>query len=224
MIHFLTLCSVFNNHHLSGLDNVKAKSDRRRERKRRAKERRAAAQRGGSGEAGRVETEASKKMGDNRDPVEIVEYIDPRKLRQKKRSDKAIPKVSADQPVLVSMKDARFSVFKFGLSGLAAKEKEDAEVAALVRLGAKPPKKPGVNYKELKETRKLEKEEEKKRKELQRVSGMGSKRKSKKGGKDSEGPPTKKKKRGGESLQTKVGKFNGGMLKLSSKDLAKIKK
>ena len=83
-----------------------------------------------------------------------------------------------------------------------------------------------------------EKEETRLRLESERLSGVrmgssgGARRpnaNNKKGKKSDEGSkPTKKKKGGkksggGSSLQAKLGKFDGGMLKLSAKDLAAIK-
>ena len=165
----------------------------------------------------------------------VIVYEDPRK-RKRKREAEAANQEEPSRPRLdkslvdgdeVSMKQARFDVFKFGLKGFGKAAKEDAEIAQLIRLGAKPAKKKCIPYAELKEQRRKEKEEEKERKEIQRLSGIKSKslisRKSanKKGGGDSK--TKKKKSSGGTESIGKVGKFDGGMLKLSAKDLAKIR-
>ena len=77
--------------------------------------------------------------------------------------------------------------------------------------------------------RNKEREEEKKKKEDERISGvriaMLRKSTSASGkSKISQSSSTKKKARPGSTgIQSKIGSFDGGMLKLSSKDLAKIK-
>lgn len=81
----------------------------------------------------------------------------------------------------------------------------------------------------LQEMRSKEREEEKNKKEEERISGVriAMLRKSTSGAgnsKSSQSSSTKKKPRSGSAgILSKVGSFDGGMLKLSSKDLAKIK-
>lgn len=127
----------------------------------------------------------------------------------------------------LSMKQARFDVFNFGIKGFGKAAKEDAEIAQLIRLGAKPAKKKCIAYAELKEQRKREREEEKERKEMQRLSGMKSKsllsRKSVGKKKSATSTSKAKKKSGAGETFGKVGKFDGGMLKISAKDLAKVR-
>ena len=50
----------------------------------------------------------------------------------------------------MDMKKARFEVFKFGMSGFKPEKKEEVKVALAIKLGAKPPKNKGYNYKEYK--------------------------------------------------------------------------
>jgi len=100
-------------------------------------------------------------------------------------------------------------------------------LATLIKLGAKAPKNKAVPYAELKAQRKKEKEEEKERQALKRLSNvrniMGKKPLTKKKGESSSSMGNKKKRKGGDRIQTKIGSFDGGMLKLSAKDIAAIK-
>jgi len=48
----------------------------------------------------------------------------------------------------MDMKKVRFEVFKFGMSGFKPEKKEEVKVALAIKLGAKPPKNKGYNYKE----------------------------------------------------------------------------
>ncbi|XP_012152324.1 uncharacterized protein LOC100880057 isoform X2 [Megachile rotundata] len=52
------------------------------------------------------------------------------------------------------MKRIRYEVMKFGMSGFEKLKAEEAKVGLAISLGAKPPKKKGINYKELKEKKK----------------------------------------------------------------------
>jgi len=201
-----------------GLDAAKAKADAKRERKRRAKERKKAKSAGQLPDTGgRVQTNATR-LAKEIKPVEVVEYSDRRKRKNLTSNETDVAESSR---VPLTMKQARFDVFKFGVSGFQKEEREDAEVAALVQLGAKPPKKEAVPYAELKEERKKQKKEEKERQAMQRLSGVRNLLVKKKG-KDQDGKNANKKK-GKQNLQSKVGNFDGGMLKLSAKDLATIK-
>ncbi|KAH9629551.1 hypothetical protein HF086_014562 [Spodoptera exigua] len=57
----------------------------------------------------------------------------------------------------LDLKKIRHEVVKFGMSGFDPTKKEEARIALAVSLGAKPPKKEYINYKELMEKRKQEK-------------------------------------------------------------------
>lgn len=50
----------------------------------------------------------------------------------------------------LDMKKVRYEVFKFGMSGFKPEKKEEVKVALAIKLGAKPPKNLGSNYKEYK--------------------------------------------------------------------------
>merc|ERR550517_559376 len=108
---------------------------------------------------GVVETLASKKLGNVE--AEVVSYVDYRKLKKSKVEDTGKPdQVSVENMggrKEVSMDQARFDVFKLGVSGLEKSAKEDAQTALAIRLGAKPAKEKCIPYAELKEKRSKEK-------------------------------------------------------------------
>ncbi|XP_013183343.1 uncharacterized protein C1orf131 homolog [Amyelois transitella] len=58
----------------------------------------------------------------------------------------------------VDLKKIRHEVVKFGMSGFDATKKEEAKIALAVSLGAKPPKREYLNYKDLMKKRKEEKQ------------------------------------------------------------------
>ena len=138
----------------------------------------------------------------------------------------------ANQPEAVSLKEARFEVFKFGLQALSKQDRMEAKAALAIKLGAIPPKKkPCLPYAQLKEQRKQERLEQEraaeenesklisKRRPTNKVSGKGQKKKAKKGGDSS----SAKSGGGGGGGGMPMGSFDGGMLKLSGKDLAKLR-
>lgn len=69
------------------------------------------------------------------------------------------------------MKKARYDVIKFGMSGFEKAKARKAKVELAISLGAVPPKNRKMNYKVLKERRKMEKEKKKKE---EHVSGLTS--------------------------------------------------
>ena len=122
----------------------------------------------------------------------------------------------ANQPEAVSLKQDRM----------------EAKAALAIKLGAIPPKKkPCLPYAQLKEQRKQERLEQEraaeenesklisKRRPTNKVSGKGQKKKAKKGGDSS----SAKSGGGGGGGGMPMGSFDGGMLKLSGKDLAKLR-
>ncbi|CAL1265333.1 unnamed protein product [Larinioides sclopetarius] len=60
-----------------------------------------------------------------------------------------------------NIKRARYEVMRFGLSGFDKEKQKRDKISMAIRLGAKPPKKEYVNYKQLMEQKKKEKEEKK---------------------------------------------------------------
>ena len=191
-----------------------------------------------------VETLASQ-MGkaDNIIP-EIVEYKDPRKRPKNKPNEDTstieTPKKSVTDEI--SMKEARFDVFKFGARGLDKQGQHDARVMLALSLGAKPEKNKCLPYDQYKEQRRAEKENDKKEAEMKKVAGLlkPSKRSHKsmkpqkgsnKSGQFKTSISTGKDKGHKKSsafkdksgIQPKMGKFDGGMLRLSKKDIEKIR-
>lgn len=68
----------------------------------------------------------------------------------------------------LEMKRIKYEVMKFSMTGFKGIEAEEAEVALAISLGAKPPKKKGINYKILKH----EKKQETQQKDVKSVSGL----------------------------------------------------
>ncbi|XP_014359201.2 uncharacterized protein C1orf131 homolog [Papilio machaon] len=108
----------------------------------------------------------------------------------------------------IDLKKIRHEVVKFGMSGFDGSKKEEAKIALAVSLGAKPPKREYINYKELMQKRKQEKLEQNKEKQL-----MISKTVLKTAG--------KKKKKG---INNDVGHFLDNYGKVQKKDLKNNKK
>jgi len=162
-------------------------------------------------------------------PVVIV-YNDPKNRKRKAKADEANEQSHFDE---VSMKQARFDVFKFGVAGMKKNEQQDANVSLAIKLGAKPPKNKCYEYNEFKEMRKKEKDDKNVRQEEERINGgvklikksttENNKSKLPKT-KSSTGKNSKIGKTGKNSKIGKIGSFDGGMLKISGKELAKMKK
>jgi len=174
----------------------------------------------GRGEGIIIQTLAAKSKANGVIP-EVVTFVD-HKNRKKKVEDKIIPDniplVSKDTREEISMKQARFEVFKLGVSAMDKKDQVDANTALAIRLGAKPAKNEAMEYHKLKEKRLQEKEEQRRKLEDDR-NNLQAMKQRKKGPKEKGKAKSKKQK--GE--QMKVGSFDGGMLKLSAKDLSRLK-
>ena len=202
------------------LDSYQAKLEKKR-RKRKAAKARKRNQVASSTDA--VQTVASKALGLTKAP-EVVTFIDHKKRKKNSEKQEILQQNDENQKFKrkeMTLDDARFSVFKFGVSGMDQKSKEEANKALAISLGAKPEANKFVDYKQLKEDRAAEKEakrlkEEEWRQSLEGVKGSKSSKNVQKKSK-----VTKKKK--GSKSDFKVGAFDGGMLKLSAKDLKSIK-
>ena len=217
------------------LDEFKKKENLKREKRKRQKERRKLRkieQTKGSTDTV-IQTKATKRSEKARKIVpEVVTYKDPRKRAKSKglskKESKSINQAdeSIEDPEL-SMKQARFEVFKFGLRGLDKEGQNDARVALALKLGAKPKKKGCLPYAEYKDKIMLEKREREEKKEMEKLTGMRtiSARQSSKNKKNDAATNTKKskKKKSNESIPMKMGKFDGGMLRISKKELNSVK-
>ena len=196
-----------------------------------------------------VETLASKMgKGDNVIP-EVVIFKDPRK-RSLDKSKNGIEAPSLQEqsetkeinPKEISMKEARFDVFKFGARGLDKKGQHEARVMLALSLGAKPEKNKCLPYEKYKEEKRTEKENDRKNAEMKKFAGIlkpskrshkslkphtGANKKAQFKNSISQGKSKGMKKSSGSKdkggIQPKIGKFDGGMLKLSKKDIDKIK-
>ncbi|XP_067004532.2 uncharacterized protein C1orf131 isoform X2 [Anabrus simplex] len=121
------------------------------------------------------------------DSFEFVVHESYKKKGSKSLKEGNQPRSKKDSKQEMDMKRARYEVFKFAMSGYTPQKKEEAKIALAVRLGAKPPKKPFVNYKELKVLKEKQRLEEAEEKRLlnagksSNLSGRKSTRKSKDG-------------------------------------------
>uniref|UniRef100_S4NMQ1 Uncharacterized protein n=1 Tax=Pararge aegeria TaxID=116150 RepID=S4NMQ1_9NEOP len=105
----------------------------------------------------------------------------------------------------LDLKQIRHEIVKFGMSGFDTTKKEQAKIALAVSLGAKPPKREYVNYKELMERKKLEKQtkdDERKMMISKSILSTGTKKKKK-------------------SANNDVGHFLSSYGKVQKKDLKK---
>jgi len=206
------------------LDTYQAKLEKKRRKRKAAKARKLGMSVTGNGEK-IIQTLASKSLGVTEAP-EVVTFVDHKKRSKSKTNqseerilDNEIKKTIKE----ISLNDARFEVFKFGVSGMDKKSKEEANTALALRLGAKPEKKKCIDYQQLKEERILEREEKQMLEEERKQSLQGV-RKSNKNSSASKKSNNKVKKKKGSKNDLKVGSFDGGMLKLSQKDLIALKR
>jgi hypothetical protein len=202
-----------------GLDAFEKKRETRVRKKKAQKARRKLAASGGAA----IQTIASRQAG--QPAAELVAYTDYRKLKKLRGKAEV---TEAERPGQrppggqeVTLQQARFEVFKLGVSAMDKEAKEDAQTALAIRLGAKPAKEKGLPYAELKEERAKEKEELLQKEEERKNSMAGVQKKAK--GSSDKGKAGKAKSKKKSSSGMKVGSFDGGMLKLSSKELSRLK-
>ncbi|KAI4483271.1 hypothetical protein M0804_008326 [Polistes exclamans] len=135
-----------------------------------------------------IQTRASRQL---KNPVEkfvSVTYIAPKKKASKSSNDineqdkiniktdnddklsnkKANSQLDRKKQQELEMKRARYDVIKFGISGFKSSKAKKAKVELAIKLGAKPPKNPSLNYKVLKDKRK----KEAKHKNKEPISGL----------------------------------------------------
>ncbi|CAF0974256.1 unnamed protein product [Rotaria sordida] len=155
--------------------------------------------------------------------VETIAFRDPSKKKKiLNKSNTSSPVSQQNENVEFDLEKARFDVHKFGIKGFEKSKYEDARVALAVNLGARPPKRKFINYRELIEQNRAKKAKEKEEEENARLLGdifhksPNNKQKS-------------KQKRIGEGdvglmRFSSVGKFQGGVLKLTDKDISKLLK
>lgn len=209
-----------------GLDNFQDKIALKREKRKRQKLRRKLKKQEGS-EKAQIQTKATKQ---NKKEIvaEVVTYLDPKKRVKEVKQPEKPQKEAEIQHDEISMKQARFDVFKFGIKGLDKEGQHEARVALALKLGAKPAKKSCIPYAQLKEQRQQERENAKQQKELDRLTGMRTisarpNSGKKGGGKKVEDNVQKKKKKVFEKTPLKLGKFDGATLRISKKELGSVK-
>ncbi|XP_054715689.1 uncharacterized protein C1orf131 homolog [Uloborus diversus] len=121
------------------------------------------------------------------DGVEVVcfnERFCGRKAQKKNSPSDVLEKKfkEPDKNVKVfNIKRARYEVIRFGMSGFDKEKHLNAKIAMAIRLGAKPPKKPNINYKELMKMKKEQKtnENEQRKYSLQPLKGRKTSKKKK---------------------------------------------
>ena len=206
-----------------GLDSYQAKLEKKRLKRKAAKARKKGLSSSQPVANGLVQTNASRSLGLSSVP-EVVTFVDHKK--RNKKTDNKIEEigdiVKSINSKEISLKDARFEVFKLGVSGMDKKSRDEANTALAIKLGAKPSKNKFVEYKQLKEDRIVEKEERRLQEE-ERINSMEGVKKSTNKNSSTMKKSGNKKKKKGSKKDFKVGSFDGGMLKLSQKDLNSIK-
>ncbi|CAK1548107.1 unnamed protein product [Leptosia nina] len=90
----------------------------------------------------------------------------PKKKAILENQDKVEAGNVSEQKKDADLKRIRHEIVRFGMSGFDHTKKEEAKIALAVSLGAKPPKRPYVNYKELMAKRKEEKVKDQQEKQL----------------------------------------------------------
>jgi hypothetical protein len=155
---------------------------------------------------------------------EIVTFVSHKKKNKAEKQEPSEDKSLETEEI--SMKQARFEVFKFGLNALSKKDRTEAKVALAIRLGAKPPKNVCLPYAELKAQRRQERAEQRQAEE-ENAGKLINRRPPPAAKKSAKGKKTAAKggaaKAGGGSGGLQMGSFDGGMLRLSGKELAKLK-
>ncbi|CAF1381946.1 unnamed protein product [Adineta steineri] len=188
-------------------EEIKSKSARRKERKKFKKE-----------------VEEKEKSS-----VETIVFRDPAKRKKKTNKSAASASLSEQQEqdnVEFDLEKARFDVHKFGIKGFEKSKYEDARVALAVSLGAKPPKGKFINYRELLEQNRAKKIKEKEDEENARLLGDIFHKNPNNKDKSSQRPKRRRIGEGdvGSMRFSSVGRFKGGVLKLTDKDISKVKK
>ncbi|CAF4686405.1 unnamed protein product, partial [Rotaria sp. Silwood2] len=158
--------------------------------------------------------------------VETIVFQDPKKKKKKlNKSDTSSSISQQKENVEFDLEKARFDVHKFGIKGFEKSKYEDARVTLAVSLGAKPPKRKFINYRELIEQNRAKRAKEKEEEENARLLGdifhksPHTKQKSYQRSKQkriNEGDV-------GSMRFSSVGKFQGGVLKLTDRDISKVK-
>lgn len=226
-----------------------AKRKRQKERRKLAKQQQKEAS--SSSRDGKLIETVATRNNDRTEQPEVVEYKDPRKRKSKESkmaiedNDNTVLPDTTSTESITTMKEARFDVFKFGVKGFDKEGQLSAREALAIRLGAKPAKQKGMPYKEYKakmrDERAKETEAKQERKHQLTTSARSTvsinqlKKKGQNGTSSKFGsskPQSKNNKRrkngstggsGKSGIQPQMGRFDGGMLKLSAKEIAAMK-
>ena len=92
---------------------------------------------------------------------QIVHFVERKRKANKEKSNVVVNDTIDEKKkneLTLDMRRTRMEIFKFGISGLDETAKVDAKTAHAIKLGAKPPKNKSINYKDLLQEKKREKE------------------------------------------------------------------
>ncbi|KAL1254401.1 hypothetical protein QQF64_016630 [Cirrhinus molitorella] len=152
--------------------------------------------------------------GSKQSNVEVVTFSDPlkkNKLSKIVQPGQKVPDVKEnikkDSDNKLTIEKTRFEVHRFGLTGFQKQQQRVFEQDRAIMLGAIPPKKKYVNYKEYQETIK-----EQKMKAMEESQSEPNKKRRKQWK-----PRTEKRKSSSRELGGQVGRFRNGVLILSPK-------
>lgn len=149
-----------------------------------------------------------------RKEVEVIVFDSNSKKREGKQMKQNLE--TTEPKPLIDLEKARHDVYRFGITGFDKEKAESAKEDLAIKLGAKPPKRKYMNYKELIEETKKRKLEELEEKKRNQKMGTIPKRNSKK--------LRKKNKKSIKNLNCQIGKYKDGIQFISKHDIEKIKR
>ncbi|CAH0722240.1 unnamed protein product, partial [Brenthis ino] len=103
-----------------------------------------------------VLTKAALALKNAENNFQVVKF-EAHKPKKKQGENNQVTKPIENANKDLDIKKIRHEIVKFGMSGFDPNKKEEAKIALAVSLGAKPPKREYINYKELMQKRKQEK-------------------------------------------------------------------
>ena len=174
--------------------------------------------------------------------IEVIKFEDPdkryhdrrkRKLDDKKTAEakpgKDVKSLKYSKQLTKDLNSMTFEIQRFTTKSLNRKERLEAEKEQLIKLGAEPPKKKSINYKELMAKRKEERDKYKEEREIARLQGIvlpkdppklaGGKKK----GKNERAKQMFGSERFEQASDGQIGSYKKGFQMLSSTDLKRFK-
>ncbi|XP_071483642.1 uncharacterized protein [Diadema antillarum] len=168
--------------------------------------------------------------GQKRKAPEVIVFEDPTR-RKKDRSARAHKESRESGKGMMGHEDkelefdkVRHDVWKYGISGFSFADKEKHEADRAIQLGAVPPKRDYLNYKDYMETQKKKKEKEQRQRESDRQMGLKvAKKRTDKIHLRNKGFWTDKTQRRGVYVDGQLGKYSRGVQVITKNDMAKVK-